>query len=1128
MTKVSGGIGGFRVEGDRSAATVERLEQLEPFLVSVISATDLWMFATSNGGITAGRVEPSGAIFAYETVDRLYERPGRVGPVTYLRDGAAAVWAPLGTLGDWLGHERSLTKSALGDELSFRELSPDGAWAFRCSFRPSGRFGWVRTVEITNLDARTRTIDALDGFLDVLPAQVGLTSQQRASNLVDAYRHTELHPERMDLALYGLSSLLTDRVEPAEALRANAVWRVGPAGAVSLDPRAVKSWWRREPIAAVRHLRGRKGAYLFHHEAAVEPGASLRWRTVMDAGLDHRALSELSTVLLGGDAEAKVEQDLEASRRRLVELAASIDGFQRSGSGPADLNHLSNAMFNGLRGGFVLDGGRIPRREVERVVEERHRGLLERHSGFLAALGDPVEPEFLREQAALSGDPQLSRLCDEVVPLAYGRRHGDPSRPWNQFAIRVRDEEGRPRLGYEGNWRDIFQNWEALALGYPEYLQSFIAKFVNAMTRDGYNPYRVSDQGVDWEVPDPHDPWSNIGYWGDHQIIYLLRLLEALERYRPELLSELLDAQRFSFADVPYRIADFDAMLADPFETIAFDEAHAAVVEGRVSSVGTDGRLVFAHGQVLLTHLWEKLLIILMAKISNLVPEGGIWMNTQRPEWNDANNALPGRGLSVVTLAHALRLVRFLSPLAERRTAPLELSEELASWVAEVKDGLAEAVSEPGGSAARRRSLLERWGHAFSAYRAKVYEGHAGGGRTLPASELLAILRDAEQVLTRSFWANQREDGLFHAYNTLSFDGDRAEIGRLPLMLEGQVAALDSGVLGAREAVQLTDQLFASPLFRADQGSFLLYPDKVLPDLESRNVVPEARAQAIPAVRAWIAERNRSVLYRDEGGILRFSPDLHNAKALAERLDRAAVGAAEKAQVLDLYELTFGHREFTGRSQGMYGFEGLGCIYWHMAAKLLLNLAEALELAEGPDARGAPGGEHSDRAALLERYLRVRAGFNFKKSPLEYGAFPTDAYSHTPGHSGAQQPGMTGQVKEQLLARFKELGVRIREGRLHFEAPWVPADERPQEAALWTPPGSSQPLEVPAGGLGFFYAGVFVVLRPGSTSPSIRLSFESGEIRVVPGSQLDAQTTRLWLSRSGAIAAVLVDLSEAK
>jgi hypothetical protein len=63
--------------------------------------------------------------------------------------------------------------------------------------------------------------------------------------------------------------------------------------------------------------------------------------------------------------------------------------------------------------------------------------------------------------------PQLRRLAGEYLPITFGRRHGDPSRPWNQFAIRLKDEYGNDLLSYEGNWRDIFQNWEALALSFP-------------------------------------------------------------------------------------------------------------------------------------------------------------------------------------------------------------------------------------------------------------------------------------------------------------------------------------------------------------------------------------------------------------------------------------------------------------------------------------------------------------------------------------------------------------------------------------------------------------------------------------------------------------------------------------
>jgi hypothetical protein len=38
-------------------------------------------------------------------------------------------------------------------------------------------------------------------------------------------------------------------------------------------------------------------------------------------------------------------------------------------------------------------------------------------------------------------------------------------------------------------------------------------------------------------------------------------------------------------------------------------------------------------------------------------------MNTQRPEWNDANNALVGNGVSMVTLYYLYRLLTFADEL---------------------------------------------------------------------------------------------------------------------------------------------------------------------------------------------------------------------------------------------------------------------------------------------------------------------------------------------------------------------------------------------------------------------------------------------------------------------------------
>ena len=188
-----------------------------------------------------------------------------------------------------------------------------------------------------------------------------------------------------------------------------------------------------------------------------------------------------------------------------------------------------------------------------------------------------------------------------------------------------------------------------------------ITLFLNASTADGYNPYRVTRNGIDWETPEPDDPWSNIGYWGDHQIIYLLRLLETAEQFYPGSLSEKLNNTIYAYADVPYRIASFEKICDNPRDTIAFaTEAHDELMN-QADKLGADGKLIKdAKGQVLQVSLIEKVLIPLLAKLTNFVPGGGIWLNTQRPEWNDANNALAGYGLSMVTTYYIRRYLEFL------------------------------------------------------------------------------------------------------------------------------------------------------------------------------------------------------------------------------------------------------------------------------------------------------------------------------------------------------------------------------------------------------------------------------------------------------------------------------------
>ncbi len=116
---------------------------------------------------------------------------------------------------------------------------------------------------------------------------------------------------------------------------------------------------------------------------------------------------------------------------------------------------------------------------------------------------------------------------------------------------------------------------------------------------------------------------------------------------------------------------------------------------------------------------------------------------------------------------------------------------------------------------------------------------------------------------------------------------------------------------------------------------------------------------------------------------------------MAQRVEKVKadyVNATEQdwAAVFALYEEVFNHKAFTGRSGTMFGYEGLGCIYWHMVSKLLLAVQENYQRALNT----APNSEACKQ--LAEYYYRVRDGIGFNKTPLNYGAFPTDPYSHTP------------------------------------------------------------------------------------------------------------------------------------
>jgi hypothetical protein len=1115
--------------GERYYA-IRNVDQMNPFFVSVISDVDHWLFVSSNGGLTAGRVSPRTALFPYITVDKIHDSACHTGPKTIVRmsvGGTMQSWEPLNREHDHrYAISRNLYKNLLGNKLCFEETNHDLKLLFRYTWMTSAQYGFIRRCELQNLGIKDVSVELVDGLQNLLPASTPAFAQSNTSNLVDAYKWSEVD-ESTGLAYLTLYSRITDRAEPSESLKANTVFCLGLEGAKVLISGDQLGDFRSGKILKTElHKRGIRCAYFVNQSLQLAPTESREWQIVADIEQTQSDAVSLRRQLASpADVAATISQSVAQGSDNLARIMAAADGFQVTAEENVSVHHYANVLFNVLRGGIFDDQYKVSSWDFACTIEQFNRDVFQRNQDLLKALPDKLNFTELLSTIKNGGDPQLERLCHEYLPIRFGRRHGDPSRPWNQFAIKLYDDFGNRLLSYEGNWRDIFQNWEALTFSYPEFIENVIAKFVNASTMDGYNPYRITKQGIDWEVEEPDDPWSYIGYWGDHQIIYLQKLLELSSHFHPAQLSDLLRQPIFCYANVPYRIRRFEALLEDPKNTVDFDNKLAEEIERRVAAMGADGKLVLdANGEVYQVNLLEKLLVPLLCKLGNLVIDGGIWLNSQRPEWNDANNALVGQGLSMVTLYYMRRYVTFLQQLLAAESGQFELSKEVGAWLVETAAALNKVRPLLGAdpiTAPQRFESLSELGNAASRYRETVYRQDSFSGKVAQSLEpIMTMLEDALAAIDHSIANNRREDGLYHAYNLLGLQQGGVNIETLYPMLEGQVAALSAGAITPQDAVTVVEALFDSSVYRPGQRSFMLYPDRTLPGFLDKNQVPAEQVEAIPLLQKMLAEGDERIIIQDADGCYRFNAEFTNVGDLKAQLNKLTrdygdLLEAARTPLHALYEQVFHHKAFTGRSGTMFGFEGLGSIYWHMVSKLMLAVQENYFAAAEKESDAAT------RRRLGQLYYRVREGIGFNKSPEEYGAFPTDPYSHTPKHAGAKQPGMTGQVKEEILCRFGELGVRVSDGLVHFQPDLLRAREfmsTTRESRYLDVDGNWQTIAAPDKGLVFTWCQVPITYQLDDTSdPALTLTWSDGKQQTLRQLTLPAEASTVLFQRSGRV-----------
>jgi len=1111
---------------------------MRPFFMSIVSDSNHWMFIASNGGLTAGRKNPELSLFPYYTDDKIIESSDITGSKSVFQiraDDQIHVWEPFSVrfTGKY-SISRNLYKSIYGNKIIFEEINHDFGLIFRYQWNSSKVYGFVKKSALVNTSDKDFRITLLDGLQNIMPYGVPSDLQRSTSNLVDAYKRSELEPES-GTGIFALSAIIVDKAEPSEALKANIAWSLGlDHPKYLLSSLQLDHFRQGGAISEETDIKGEKGAYFVCKEILLPARNEKNWKLIANVNQHHAQIISLCQEIKNdADLELKIQEDIDSGTEKVIELVAGADGLQFTADKLTDSRHFSNVLFNIMRGGIFDHGYLIKKEDFVSYLLKANREVVAGNQAFIDQLPENFSRSALQNLLSAIEYPDLNRLSSEYLPLKFSRRHGDPSRPWNYFTINIQNEtDGSEILDYEGNWRDIFQNWEALALSYPEFVTGMIFKFLNASTFDGYNPYRITKDGFDWETIEPDNPWSYIGYWGDHQIIYLQKFFEITEKFYPGTLQSFLDKEWFVYAAVPYRIKPYDQILKNPKDTIDFDHKWDDAIRKRRDVIGADGALLTdGNNDIYRINFIEKILATVLAKISNLVPEGGIWMNTQRPEWNDANNALVGNGVSMVTLYYLHRFMKFFIQIIERSEQEnIKISGELIEFYHSVRETLQEfsPMLSASFSDEDRKAMLDRMGQAASDYRQQIYQnGFRGNKGTASMAGLKMFTQVCLGFIEHSIRANQRADKLYHAYNLLTVKETGVSLSHLPEMLEGQTAVLSSGYLTAEQALDVLDALKSSALFREDQYSYILYPNKKLPGFLEKNNIPPLRAQESALIRRLIADGNTEIVERDVLGGLHFNGNFKNAADLAAALNRQSEGKyrelvrQDRKLVLDIFEEVFNHKSFTGRSGTFYSYEGLGSIYWHMVSKLHLAVQECcLSAIE-------TGADKKVIGRLLDHYYEIEAGIGVHKSPGLYGAFPTDPYSHTPLHRGAQQPGMTGQVKEDILVRFGELGVFVNEGKLYFN-PWLlRKEEFLSEDRIFEyrkSGGGIGKIKLASGQLAFTCCQTPVIYTL-SANDAITVFYTNGDRTETEGNVLSQEISSLIFKRTGTIEKVEVLIS---
>jgi hypothetical protein len=287
--------------GGESFYKISGYNKMNPFFMTIVSNSDHWMFISSNGALTAGRKNPDHALFPYYTVDKIQDSPEITGSKTVFilnREGRSYLWEPFSERYSGVYKiQRNIYKSIYGNKIIFEEINEDLEASFSYRWMNSERFGFIRKSQLTNTGKTKCNVSLLDGIQNILPSRLTRVLQLSFSNLVDAYKKSELL-DFNNVALFMLSSILVDRAEPSEALSTTVVWSEGIRDAkILLSSRQLEDFRKGHTIETEKDIRAERGAYFLNADLELDPATEKNWHIVADVDKNAGYIANLKHLL---------------------------------------------------------------------------------------------------------------------------------------------------------------------------------------------------------------------------------------------------------------------------------------------------------------------------------------------------------------------------------------------------------------------------------------------------------------------------------------------------------------------------------------------------------------------------------------------------------------------------------------------------------------------------------------------------------------------------------------------------------------------------------------------------------------------------------------------------------------